>query len=88
MSVRAVAVIRPVNNPRYSPVPYQPVSQGQLEASRDLAGQSCSSLTGWISLRSWRNGRTQLIEDEMKTGRVFVPGVISSNITSSHQRAS
>jgi len=36
MSVRAVAVIRPVNNPRYSPVPYQPVSQGQLEASRDL----------------------------------------------------
>src|SRR5262245_43706845 len=34
MSVRAVAVIRPVNNPRYSPVPYQPVSQGQLEASR------------------------------------------------------
>jgi len=36
MSVRAVAVIRPVNNPRYSPVPYQPVSQGQFEASQDL----------------------------------------------------
>jgi len=40
MSVRAVAVIRPVNNPRYSPVPYQPVSQGRLEASQEL---------GWIS---------------------------------------
>src|SRR5262249_4727670 len=44
MSVRAVAVIRPVNNPPYSPVPYQSVSQGQLEASQDHRSLDCFAI--------------------------------------------
>jgi hypothetical protein len=48
MSERAVAVIRPVNNPRYSPVPYQPVSHGQLEASQDLEKIGKSFDVFWV----------------------------------------